>query len=210
MASYYRNTIIHHFVNRAILELALLKASDAPREESLSAFWEETLRLRDFFKFEFFYPSKSRFKKQLRAELERTDPQWEQKLQAGQQEILTMLRGMRPLLAHATLLPFVEAYSVVFDLLARLDAADSLVEDECVARALKVGKQAYLQRRITSEASIGKILFQNGYKLAENQGLLAAGAEGLSARRSQLLKDFKDLSRKLERIRLMALAGLGE
>jgi len=62
----------------------------------------------------------------------------------------------------------------------------------------------------SSEASIGKILFQNGYKLAENQGLLAVGAEGLSARRSQLLKDFKDLSRKLERIRLMALAGLGE
>jgi glycerol-3-phosphate O-acyltransferase len=210
MASYYRNTIIHHFVNRAILELALLKASDAPQEESATAFWAETLRLRDFFKFEFFYPSKSRFKKQLRAELERTDPLWEQKLQAGQQEILPMLRGMRPLLAHATLLPFVEAYSVVFDLLARLDAADSLAEDECIARALKVGKQAYLQRRITSEASIGKILFQNGYKLAENQGLLAAGAEGLSARRSQLLKDFKDLSRKLERIRLMALAGLGE
>ena len=30
MASYYRNTIIHHFVNKAILEVALLRASEAP------------------------------------------------------------------------------------------------------------------------------------------------------------------------------------
>ncbi|MCJ7815696.1 MAG: hypothetical protein MUP31_06565, partial [Xanthomonadales bacterium] len=210
MASYYRNTIIHHFVNKAILEVALLRASEAPEGETLEEFWKETLRLRDFFKFEFFYPSKRKFKKQLRTELERTDPRWEDRLLAGQHETLLMLSGMQPLLAHATLLPFVEAYSVVFDLLARLGATDSLQEDECVARALKAGKQAYLQRRITSEASIGKLLFQNGYKLAQNLELTAGGPDAVSARRIQLLRDFKELSRKLERIRLMALSGLGE
>ena len=50
MASYYRNTIIHHFVNKAILEVALLKASDAPEGQAMDAFWQETLSLRDFFK----------------------------------------------------------------------------------------------------------------------------------------------------------------
>ncbi len=210
MASYYRNTIIHHFVNKAILELALLRASEAPGGEAPQAFWQETLRLRDFFKFEFFYPSKRKFRKQLLTELERSDPRWEEALLAGQQSTLNMLRGMQPLLAHATLLPFVEAYSVVFDLLARLDALEGLQEDECIARALKVGKQAYLQRRITSEASIGKLLFQNGYKLAENLELTTGGADGISARRIQLLRDFKELSGKLERIRLMALSGHGE
>jgi glycerol-3-phosphate O-acyltransferase len=210
MAGYYRNTIIHHFVNKAILEVALLRASEAPEGETLEEFWKETLRLRDFFKFEFFYPSKRKFKKQLRGELERTDPRWEDRLLAGQHETLLMLSGMQPLLAHATLLPFVEAYSVVFDLLARLGATDSLQEDECVARALKAGKQAYLQRRITSEASIGKLLFQNGYKLAQNLELTAGGPDDVRARRIQLLRDFKELSRKLERIRLMALSGLGE
>jgi len=210
MASYYRNTIIHHFVNKAILEVALLKASEAPQDETEQVFWDETLRLRDFFKFEFFYPSKKKFRKQLCAELERHDPQWESRLKAGRQETRLMLREMQPLLAHATLLPFVEAYSVVFDLLARLDAAEGLQEEECIARALKVGKQAYLQRRITSEASIGKLLFQNGYKLAQNFALTDPGADDLSSRRHQLLKDFKDLSRKLEGIRLMALASLGE
>jgi len=210
MAGYYRNTIIHHFVNKAILEVALLRASEAPEGDTLEVFWQETLRLRDFFKFEFFYPSKKKFKKQLRVELERTDARWEDCLLAGQQATLLMLSAMQPLLAHAALLPFVEAYSVVFDLLARLGATDSLQEDECVAQALKAGKQAYLQRRITSEASIGKLLFQNGYKLAQNLELTAGGPDDVSARRIQLLRDFKELSRKLERIRLMALAGPGE
>jgi glycerol-3-phosphate O-acyltransferase len=210
MASYYRNTIIHHFVNKAILELALLQASEAPDGESLDVFWDETLRLRNFFKFEFFYPARKKFRKQLRAELERTDPRWEERLQAGQQETLMMLKEMQPLLAHATLLPFVEAYSVVFDLLARLDASAGMQEEECVTRALKVGKQAYLQRRITSEASIGKLLFQNGYKLGSNLELTNGGNEGVSERRIQLSRDFKELSRRLERIRWMALSGHGE
>jgi len=210
MASYYRNTIIHHFVNKAILELALLRASDAPKGETRDVFWQETLRLRDFFKFEFFYPSKKTFRKQLRAELERIDPGWEDQLLSGQRETLSLLNGMWPLLAHATLLPFVEAYSVVFDLLARLGESESLQEDECVTRALRVGKQAYLQRRITSEASIGKLLFQNGYKLAQNFELTDSGAEELSGRRTRLLRDFKELSRMLERIRLMALSGHGD
>jgi glycerol-3-phosphate O-acyltransferase len=210
MASYYRNTIIHHFVNKAIVEVALLKASDAPAGEAVDVFWQETLRLRDYFKFEFFYPSKKKFKKQLRAELERSDSSWQEHLEAGGEHILRMLLQMQPLLAHATLLPFVEAYSVVFDLLARADSAEIAGQEECVAQALKAGKQAYLQRRITSEASIGKILFKNGYKLAENLELTRPDEQGVVEKRISLLKDFKELSRMLERIRLMALSSHGE
>jgi glycerol-3-phosphate O-acyltransferase len=80
---------------------------------------------------------------------------------------------------------------------------------------LKEGKQLYLQRRITSEASIGKILFGNGWKLAANLGL-AGGASPESGgngernsvgdRRIGLLRDFKELARRLERIRLIALS----
>jgi glycerol-3-phosphate O-acyltransferase len=109
------------------------------------------------------------------------------------------------LLAHASLLPFVEAYSVVFDLLARLGADESMGEEDCVAQALREGKQAYLQRRITSEASIGKNLFQNGYKLAQNLELVDGGRDDAAERRIRLLRDFKELSIRLERIKLMAL-----
>jgi len=210
MASYYRNTIIHHFVNKAILEVALLRAGDVPRGQALDAFWQETLRLRDFFKFEFFYPSKKKFKKQLRLELDRVDENWREQLEMGGQAVQELLNKMYPLVAHASLLPFVEAYSVVFDLLARLDANEMLEKEDCVNRALKAGKQAYLQRRITSEASIGKILFQNGYKLAQNLELTQGTGGETAARRISLLRDFKELLRKLERIRLMALSGHGE
>jgi len=210
MASYYRNTIIHHFVNKAIIELALLGVADATAEDAADVFWSETERLRDLFKFEFFYPEKSAFRAQLNDELDRVDPGWQQRLAGGSSAILSLLRDMRPLVAHASLLQFIEAYSVVFDLLARLPAGESLDESECVSSALKEGKQAYLQRRITSEASIGKILFANGFRLASNLGLTAgrpaAQGEELRMHRTRLLRDFKELSRRVERIRLMALA----
>ena len=118
-----------------------------------------------------------------------------------------LLSRMHPLVAHASLWSFVEAYSVVFNLLARLDASESLEEDDCVNRALKEGKQLYLQRRINSEASIGKILFSNGYKLARNFGLTEGGGPELADRRDQLLREFKELWRRLDRIRSMALSG---
>jgi glycerol-3-phosphate O-acyltransferase len=206
IASYYRNTIIHHFVNKAILEMALLGTADRPEAGAAAAFWRETERLRDLFKFEFFYPEKQTFRRQLEEELGRVHPGWRDRLEEGGPGMLTLLAGMRPLVAHATLLQFVEAYSVVFDLLARLDPAATLEEAECVNRALKQGKQAYLQRRITSEASIGKILFGNGYKLAANLGLTAEGDAEVAGRRIRLLQNFKELSLRLERIRLMALS----
>jgi glycerol-3-phosphate O-acyltransferase len=206
VASYYRNTIIHHFVNKAILELALLTAVDASDGEASRVFWKETARLRDFFKFEFFYPKKKRFKLELEQELKRIDPDWEQRLEKGAREIQALLDELGPQIAHATLLTFVEAYSVVFDLLARLDEKESLEESDCVSMALKAGRQAYLQRRITSEASIGKILFQNGFKLAQNLGLTDGGGEDIAARRIRLLRDFKELSVRLERIRLLDLS----
>jgi glycerol-3-phosphate O-acyltransferase len=207
MASYYRNTIIHHFVDKALLEMALLAAADAPSEQAAAVFREETTRLRDYFKFEFFYPEKGAFQQELEAELDQAAPDWRERLERGGPAVNEVLAGMRPLVAHESLLPFVEAYTVVFDLLARLDAAEGLTEEDCVSQALREGKQLYLQRRITSEASIGKILFANGFRLAGNLGLTDGGGESLSARRSELLQSFKELSRRLDRIRVMTLSG---
>jgi glycerol-3-phosphate O-acyltransferase len=204
LASYYRNTIIHHFVDKAILELALAGVVDRNDSDAAAGFWEETDRLRDFFKFEFFYPEKSVFRRQLEEELERADPDWAARLQSGSAGALALLERMRPLVAHASLLQFVEAYSVVFDLLARLEPNVALEEGDCVNRALKQGRQAYLQRRITSEASIGKILFSNGYRLAANLELTEGGGQDVSGRRIRLLQVFKELSLRLDRLRLMA------
>jgi glycerol-3-phosphate O-acyltransferase len=205
IASYYRNSIIHHFLDKAIIELSVLKAREVQDRPSAEVFWEETDRLRDLFKFEFFYPAKDEYRENLKAELQRTDPDWETKLNEGGPLLKGLTNRMQPLIGHAVFLPFVEAYTVVLDILSRLDPGDSIDKKTCVERALKEGKQAYLLRRITSEASIGKILFENGFKMAAGLGLTAESTDKTIAERKALLRKFRALSRRMERSRLEVL-----
>jgi glycerol-3-phosphate O-acyltransferase len=74
-----------------------------------------------------------------------------------------------------------------------------------VQQSLAYGRQAYLQRRISSEASIGKLLFGNGYRLMQNYDLLNPGGDALPERRLQMAQGFRELQRRLERIRAAAL-----
>ena len=60
-ASYYRNNSIHFFVNKAIIEVALMKASSLEMTKPFETFWDEVITLRDVFKFEFFYPEIDQF-----------------------------------------------------------------------------------------------------------------------------------------------------
>ena len=206
VASYYRNTVIHFFVNRAIAELALVAAHDAEEDLASDVFWAEVVRLRDLFKFEFFYSPTDEFLQEIKNELASHEADWAKLLDEGQVD--TLLERMQPLLSHATLLPFVEAYSVVADLVANLEDNEDLSEADCVAQALKYGKQAYLQRRISSEASIGKLLFKNGYLLLRNKGLVGETEESaLAQRRDDMAQEFRELTRRLDRIKAFALVG---
>jgi glycerol-3-phosphate O-acyltransferase len=208
-ASYYRNTVIHYFVNKAITELALAKASDVGDETAADVFWAETERIRDLMKFEFFYSPMPQFKEEIGAELSDIQPQWQAILAEGGAAIGQMLAAMHPFVAHATLLNFVEAYSAVADLLADLPASESIVEKDCVARASKYAQQLHLQRRISSEASISGLLFQNAYKLMENQGLVEAGEESLADRRNAIALELRELLSRLHRISALALTVRG-
>jgi glycerol-3-phosphate O-acyltransferase len=169
------------------------------------AFWDEAERLRDLFKFEFFYAPTEEFRDQLRQELQRYDTEWETKLEDGTGYAQRILTEITPLVAHTTLLSFVEAYRVVADVLARMADDAELEEKECISQSLAYGRQAYLQRRISSEASIGKLLFQNGYKLMANMGLTEGGDAELGRRRRQLSQDLRELAHRLEIIKTIAL-----
>lgn len=204
IAGYYRNTIIHHFVIKAIAELAILYTS-TQSEESSEIFWQEAERLRDIFKFEFFYAPSEEFRQQVREELCRYNKKWERELDRQNDFALPLLLQFEPHVAHATLLPYVESYRIVADILARLKEDQSLTEKNCIKQSLSYGKQAYLQRRITSESSIGKLLFQNGYKLMANRGLTEGGSEGISEQRKAISQDFRRLAHRLDQIRAMAL-----
>ncbi len=205
MASYYRNTIIHHFLDKTIIELALFKAQEGPDEDASLVFWAETDRIRSLFKFEFFYPPREQFRSGLMAELDRSDGQWSARLRQGHAGVKALIRRFQPLLGHAALLPFVEAYIVVLEQLVRLAPGEVLSQAECVEQGLLEGRQAYLLRRITSEASIGKILFENGYKLAAHIGLAGETDDTSLASRRALLAEFRGLSRRMERMRIEVL-----
>ena len=209
VASYYRNTIIHFFVNKAIIELALLKASENEGEAALEVFWGEVEHLRDLFKFEFFYAPTEEFQQEIREELNRYDENWQTLLEQGTAGFTQLLHSMTPVVAHIALLTYAEAYSVVADLLSSMDPGDSLDEASCVANALKLGRQEYLQRRISSESSIGKLLFKNGFKMLQHRQLADGGNEARGEQRLELARELRDVSRRIEVIRAIGVATRG-
>jgi glycerol-3-phosphate O-acyltransferase len=204
VASYYRNTIIHHFVNKAIIELAMMKVAQF-RPDALENFWEEAERLRDLFKFEFFYAPTAEFRDELRSELGHYESDWEQKLAESPGFAQQLMGEYFPLVAHSTLLHFVDAYRVVADVFARQPDDGGLDEKECVNQALAYGRQAYLQRRISSQASIGKLLFQNAWKLVENRGLAEGGDATTGELRKELSQDLRELAHRIDIVRTLAL-----
>lgn len=203
MASYYRNTIVHHFVTKAITELALVASSEVS-ENALETFWNEADRLKDLFKFEFFYEPTDEFHAEVKKELSYVEPQW-QELMQKQDYALELLPRMTPLVSAGVLRPYIEAYRVVADVYARLGANETLDEKACIDASMKYAQQAYLQHRINSKASIGQILFSNGFKLFDSYNLVSVDAPDLLERRKTMQKQLHVLSARLEKIRVLAM-----
>ena len=203
MASYYRNTIVHHFVTKAITELALMAAAEI-EEGRLDFFWSEADRLKDMFKFEFFYEPKEEFHAEVKKELSYVEQNWEASIERkGFAEQL--LSRMTPLVSAAVLRPYIEAYRVVADIFARLDDEQTLDEKSCVDVSMKYARQAYLQRRINSKASIGQMLFSNGFKLLDSYKLVSIETPDVVERRKAMQKQLHILSARLENIRVLAM-----
>ncbi|MCE9521995.1 MAG: glycerol-3-phosphate 1-O-acyltransferase [Alphaproteobacteria bacterium] len=197
-AAFYRNTIVHFFVNAAIAELALLKAAEQPFEEREAAFWDEALRLRDILKFEFFFKDKNEFRASLDAELKLQSPDWRETLARGRESTLALLKGFRPLSAHSVLRSFFEAYVVVADTLAVVDPG-IVDEKKLLVDCAAVGRQYMLQKRIQSAESVSKHLFQTGLQLARNQKLLEA-TDDVAGRRRAFAASLGDVMRRIDTI----------
>ncbi|MEP4486490.1 MAG: glycerol-3-phosphate 1-O-acyltransferase [Halioglobus sp.] len=207
VASYYRNTIIHFFVNKAIIELALLKACETINPDALEVFWAEVDYLRDLFKFEFFYSPTEEFHQQIRDEIDRYGIDWSTLITEGPIGFQKILGSLSPIVCHVTLLTFAEAYSVVADLLAGMDPWESLEEQDCITQALKLGRQAYLQRRISSESSIGKLLFKNGHQMLKHRELTEGGADSRKEERIAMAKELRDVIRRLNLYQAIGVVG---
>ncbi len=203
-AAYYRNTIVHFFVNPSIAELALLGAAEDPGGDPIGAFWDETLRLRDLLKFEFFFADKERFRGELRRELSLQDGAWERRLSAGGDAIHELVRSFKPFSSHRTLRPFLEAYRLVGDHLEQRDPDAAWDEARAASQCMGLGRQYVLQRRIRSAASCSRVLIQTAIRLAANRELLEPGPPDLAERRRAFAEEIRTAIRRVEAIDALA------
>jgi len=202
-AAYYRNAVIHFFVNAAIVELALLGAATA-ESDAVERFWADTSSLRDLLKFEFFFAGKERFRAEIADELALSDADWQAALTGGRDSIRDLLRRIRPLTSFLVLRPFVEAYRVVADVLLAYGGGALPPEQELLRRCLGLGKQYHLQKRIRSGESVSNVFFGNGLRLAANRGLLQGDGEELQARRASFAAELRETIRRIDAIEAIA------
>jgi glycerol-3-phosphate O-acyltransferase len=204
-AAFYRNSVVHFLVTRAIAELVLVHVDERRGGDSVNDGWEEALRIRDVLKFEFFFARKRDFDRELREELALVDPEWESR-EAEPGAALAALERSHLLLAPRVLSSFLEAYLVVADRLAAQDPGAPVDEAKLIAECLGVGHQYRLQRKLASTDSISRELFATALKLASNRGLLDSAADRLSERREAFRDEIATLVRRLARLRAIALA----
>lgn len=202
-AAFYRNNVVHHFVTRGIVELALLRAAQGTFEDTAGEVWEEALRLRDLLKFEFFFPRKRTFAEDVRAEMAILDPGWEKRPE-DPREIRALLERAPTLLAHRVLGPFLEAYEVVADRLAARDPADELDEKAFLGECVGVGRQYVMQRRLDSPESVSRELFRGALRLAANRSLVEPGGDDLRDARAAFASEIRDDVGRVAVIRALA------
>ncbi len=190
VAAYYRNGALHHFVDRAIVEMGLLALAEgevkagstpirsshvgsppAPDEELLTAAQREALRIRDLLKFEFFFPPKTEFLHRLGIELDLLAPGW-RAVTPTQEWTYEVLHGHTgALFARRTLQPFFDAQLVVATKLVELGNT-AQEKDALIADCLGLGRQLALQAVLRSKDSVSKDLYDGAYRLADNRGLI--------------------------------------
>ncbi|MET8775892.1 glycerol-3-phosphate 1-O-acyltransferase [Nocardia sp. NPDC050713] len=188
-AAFYRNSAVHWFVNRAILELSILAAVDSGAPDQLRTGWDEAFRLRDLLKFEFFFPDRAEFTTQITAEMLLVDPEWNGRSRKDTlgTDILGKLTASGFMMAHRVLRSFFDAQLVVAERLAARDPGAAIDRKEFLDECVSVGRQMLLQQRLHSPESVSTELFGSALKLADNHGLLRP-VSGTSAKdRTELI-----------------------
>jgi glycerol-3-phosphate O-acyltransferase len=210
VAAFYRNGALHHLVNRAVVELAILGVADSPGGgDPIEAAWEDALRMRDLLKFEFFFARKTRFRDELIVELELLDPGWRD--QVGTPEAAAaLLSRSRMIIAHRALRSFLDAQLVVAERLVARDSHSAVERDGFVAECLGVGRQMLLQGRLHGAESVSAELYAAALRLAANRDLVDQGRDDLGAAREAFLAEVEQVGTRLGRLGELELALLEE
>jgi glycerol-3-phosphate O-acyltransferase len=128
-------------------------------------------------------------------------PGWEEDTFTPEQ-VLQDAKGLKLVLAHRVIGPFLEAYSVLADELAK--AGDAPVEQKTlVATCLSLAKQRWLQKTLHTPESISKDYFVNAFSYAKNQKLVEAGPN-LAARREAFALELRTAVQRVDDLRIIA------
>jgi glycerol-3-phosphate O-acyltransferase len=184
VAAFYRNSAIHHFIDRAVAELVML-SEPADR-------LDEAMRLRDQLKFEFFFPDKASYRTELRAELDRLDPGWE-----TEPDGRAVLERSPLLVASRVLRSFIDAQLVVAERLAARPPERPVEEKEFLDECAGVGQQMLLQGRLHGPESLSRELFASAVKLAANLDLIDPGGADMAGRRREFAAHLHDVVARL-------------
>ncbi|GAA3970965.1 glycerol-3-phosphate 1-O-acyltransferase [Gordonia caeni] len=208
VAAYYRNGALHHFVDRAIVELGMVAVAegavqaadngDGPEPGALLAVsQQEALRIRDLLKFEFFFPAKEEFLHRLGAELDLITREWRTVEPTQEWVHAALLASAGQLFARRTLQTFFDAQLVVAQQLTTL-GGEPLDKETVLMDCLGLGRQLTLQGIIASKDSVSKDLYDGAYRLAENRGAIGDGpADEQDRARREWLAEVEDMRRRL-------------
>jgi len=205
-AAFYRNSIAHFFLDPAITELALVRASEPDVSDRVEEFWRAALELRDLLKFDFFFLEREEFRLAIGCHLSEIDAEWQQKLAAGPEQLMGLLRRSHPLSAHTTLRSFCEAYYIVGRTLTWL-GDDIPNERALLGRCEALGRQYLAQQRIRCPEAVSRLLFKTGLQLAANRGLVS-GADAATAR-AEFVRSLRDLLRRMDTVEQIAREEFG-
>ncbi len=203
IAAFYRNGGIHHLVTRAITELAILHVAGRGLnyDEAMHAAWDETRRLRDLLKFEFFFPPTEQFRQDLIAEMELIDKDWATRAGSGD-AAAELLMASNLLVAHRALRSFFDAQFVVASALVDLDPMTS-PNEEFLLHCLGLGQQMYLRGRLKQGDSVSRELYSTALRLASHRKLTEPTDETLVAARAQWLVEVNEVLQRLDRIAVL-------
>jgi glycerol-3-phosphate O-acyltransferase len=198
-AAFYRNTVIHAFLETSIVELALAYARRADGDR-MEAFWAQAMRLRDLLKFDFYFAESTAFRDNIAEEMAWHDD-WEAHVAAGGDDIDAMLFAKRPLMSDAMLRVFFEAYEVVADVLR--DAPPDVGQKELTDMALGLGRQYVAQHRIRSSESVSTLLFATARQVVADQNLIGPAAD-LAERRDAFRTELRGIRRDFDYVEHIA------
>ncbi|MEZ4903849.1 MAG: HAD-IB family hydrolase [Spirosomataceae bacterium] len=205
-ATYYANMAVHHLYNRAFIELSLLKIATTPVADRSLAFWTDIMRLRDMFKFEFFYPKKPQFTNEIEIDLAHFTPNWYDELFVKGKKIETLLQSQKLLVSPVLLLNYVEAYRVVAHGLQTWNPEQPLEENKFSDYCLFIGEEMHWQGRIRRIEAASKPLLINGIRLAKNRDLVPTPQDPKQERLNEFVAFLEEVAQRINVLQGIILA----